>query len=374
MSRPFHCPTRVHSQRPYAEVVRDLVGGRRWALATSAGWVRRGAVDLLRSTADGLEAVIGEIPANPKISDIETLASELPAVDVVIALGGGSAIDAAKGLVALQALRGDTSAFTAHLREGADLPADFAPVPIVAVPTTSGTGSEITRWATVWGDDRVKFSLHHPRLYPADAILDPTLCTSMNRELTLASGLDALSHAMEAVWNVNHTAVSDHLARDAIATLSNYLDRALDTPEDVEIRRRVQLGALIAGFAMGTTQTALAHSISYAFTAHFGMPHGLACSFTLPEVARYNSVESRERLRPIAEGLGCDVDGVGDFLDAWYARIGIGRYVASYVSPEVTDQLGDHLITRARAGNNLRAVDGEAARVIARTSLERILG
>ena len=217
------------------------------------------------------------------------------ATDWVVALGGGSVMDAAKGLVAIQALNDDIPKFNAHLREGKSLPDDFKPAPLICVPTTSGTGSEVTRWGTIWGDEKVKFSLTDPRLYPREAILDARLCLSMPRELTLATGLDALSHAMEAVWNNNHTPLSDRFAGDAIRGLrSNFLD-ALEKPDDLKVRREMQIAATLAGLAMGTTQTALAHSISYPFTALFGMPHGLACSFTLPALIKWVQQEKATR-------------------------------------------------------------------------------
>ena len=369
--RPVHFPTRIYSDASFDVVLAEILQGRSWTLVTSNGWLRRGVVERLVACVGKPLAVVGSVPSNPRVSDIERLSSGLPSAAVVVALGGGSVLDAAKGLAAIQALNYDLNPLLAHLKEGADLKPDFSPVPIVAVPTTSGTGSEVTRWGTIWGDENVKFSLHNPALYPSDAVLDPELCVSMPEDVTLSSGLDALSHAMEAVWNQNHTPLSDQFARTAISMLRTDLGRALSDPDDVECRRRVQIAALLAGFAMGTTQTALAHSISYPFTAHFDMPHGFACSFTLPEVARYNLVGSPSRLAAISDGLGCPVEGIGDVLEEWFDGLGVSRYIGRYVSPDVTDTLGDNLITRARAANNLREVDGATARRIARRSLER---
>ncbi len=371
MSRPHNSPTQIYSASSFDVAIGNLVDDKRWLLVTSSGWVRRGAVGNLTDTAGEPRAIVDSVPANPRVSDIERLSADLPDFDVAVALGGGSVIDATKGIVALSALKGDLSPLSAHLREGADLPAAFAPAPIVAVPTTSGTGSEVTRWGTIWGDENVKFSLHHPTLYPSDAVIDPQLCLSMPPDVTLSSGLDALSHAMESVWNQNHTPLSDHFAQTAIAMLRSDLDRVMAAPDDLECRRRVQIAALFAGYAMGTTQTALAHSISYPFTAHYDMPHGFACSFTLPEVARYNLVADPERLSVIADGLDSSIDAIPDLLEKWFEALDIGKYISQYVSPDVTDKFGDSLITRARAANNLRDVDGATARSLARKSLER---
>ena len=373
LRRPSHCPTEVHLDRDYLEAVPALIGGRKWVLVTSAGWAIRGAIKAITGAAGAPVAVVGDVPGNPTISYVEKLTSVKPA-DLVVALGGGSVMDAAKGLAALQALGGDIPRFEAHLRGGEPLPKNLRPAPLICVPTTSGTGSEVTRWATIWGDEKVKFSLTDPRLYPSDAVLDPRLCISKPRELTLASGLDALSHAMEAVWNNNHTPESDRLATTAIGSIRNHLLIALERPDDIEARREMQVASTIAGFAMGTTQTALAHSISYPFTAMFGMPHGLACSFTLPAVAEYNMGADRDRLGAIAEGLECEIADIPAVLLAWFDEMRLGAAVGRYVSAADIDGLGENLITRARAANNLRAVDGATAKSIAKRSLGDLSG
>ena len=371
LSRPFHCPTRIHSTSPFDTAVAGLLADRNWLLVTSAGWTQRGAIEVLTAAVGQPVAIIDSVPANPRVSDIEKLSADIPNADVVVALGGGSVIDAAKGIVALTALGNDLRPLIAHLKDGLELPNTFAPIPIIAVPTTSGTGSEVTRWGTIWGDENVKFSLHNPTLFPSDAVIDPALCTSMPPDVTLSGGLDALSHAMEAVWNQNNTPLSDYFASVAITSLRENLDQVMADPENIETRRRLQMAALFAGYAMGTTQTALAHSISYPFTAHFGMPHGFACSFTLPEVARYNSADHPERLTPIAIGLSCAVSEIPNTLEAWFDELELGQYLAGYVSPDVTDRFGNSLITPARAANNLRYVNGRIAKSLARRSLER---
>lgn len=371
MSRPFHCPTRIHSGSSFGTAVAGLLADRKWLLVTSAGWSKRGAIEVLTAAAGQPVATIDSVPANPRISDIEKFSAGMPSVDVAVALGGGSVIDATKGIVALTALKKDLTPLLTHLKNGLELSNTFAPIPIIAVPTTSGTGSEVTRWGTIWGDENEKFSLHNPALYPSDAVIDPALCTSMPHDVTLSSGLDALSHAMEAVWNQNNTPLSDHFANVAISILRENLDLVQSDPQSVETRRRLQMAALFSGYAMGTTQTALAHSISYPFTAQFGMPHGFACSFTLPEVARYNSAVHPERLAPIAAGLSCAISDIPGALESWFDELNLGHYLAGYVSPDVTDQFGDSLITPARAANNLRDVNGRIAQSLARRSLER---
>jgi alcohol dehydrogenase len=375
LTRSLQCPPQIFSKAGYLQTLSGLIGGSRWALVTSRGWVSRGAVDGLHRALGAPAAVIDAVPENPKLSDLKDLAPAMPEVDAVVALGGGSVIDCAKGIVAYRAIGMNEAELVAHLKDGSALDFDGnAPLPIHAVPTTSGTGSEVTPWGTIWGDDLLKFSVKDPLLYPASAILDPSLCTSMPEWLTVSSGLDAMSHAMEAVWNNNHTPFSDEMARVAIEELWTALPAAVATPQELAARARVQIAASIAGLAMGTTNTALAHSISYPFTAKHGMPHGFACSFTLPGVAAYNMQEDPQRLTPIARGMGCPVDEIPARLQRWMDDLGIAAQLERHVSPDDADAFGDSLITRARAANNLREIDGPAARALARESLESFAG
>ena len=362
LKRPFQSPTQVIQGYTFDEALEKLLDDRRWALITSAGWVSRGILKNLQSRRCIPETVIADIESNPGLETVTRTAQSLSGAEVVVALGGGSVIDTAKGAVALQALNQDTVVFNEHLREGRPLPEPMTPAPIIAVPTTSGTGSEVTCWGTIWGEEGIKHSVNHPALRPKDAILDPALCVSMPRDLTIATALDALSHAMESVWNRNHTPITDALATQSIGIIRNDLSATLAMPDNHRLRERIQTAALLSGLAMGTTQTAVAHSISYPFTSRFGVPHGLACSFTLPEVARYNMEAAPDRLTPIADGLGCIVDDIPASLETWLDELGIGELLGLYVTPDVVDTFGDSLVNRSRAANNICDVDGDSAR------------
>ncbi len=193
-------------------------------------------------------------------------------------------IDAAK---VLAASGGDFARVKRHLIERAPLdPATF--LPIIAVPTTSGTGSEVTSWATVWdATGGAKYSLAHPRLYPEAALVDPALTLAAPRALTLATGLDALSHSLESLWNVNANPVSANYAVEAAREVMDALPRLLDRLDDLDLRTRLARASLFAGLAFSNTKTALAHNISYDITLRHGTAHGIACSFCLPQVMEW---------------------------------------------------------------------------------------
>lgn len=372
LTHPFHCPTHTIEGHAFDEALSAVLAGRRWALVTSRGWPKRGAVEKLIAHCGKPTSVFDRCEENPTIETVTNIAPHLKNAEVYVGLGGGSVLDALKGAAAFVALDHNLEPFLDHLREGTELPQNLPALPIIAIPTTSGTGSEVTQWGTIWGEDGIKHSVRHTSLYPSHAILDPALTATMPAELTISTGLDALSHAMESVWNRRHMAITDMMASQAISILRDNLLLAVTDPGNLEARRAVQTASTLAGLAMGTTQTALAHSISYPFTSRFGMPHGLACSFTLAEITRYNMATSPDRLSPIASGMNCSIEQIPVELEAWFDELGMAELVFEHISPEVTDELGDNLITRARAANNIREIDGPLARQLARTALDRL--
>ena len=194
----------------------------------------------------------------------------------------------------------------------------------------------------------------------------------MDPALALSTGLDAVSHAMEAVWNRRHTPVSDAAARVSLEMLVPAL-RTRFKAGDVDAAGRRQIGALYAGLAIGATRTALAHSISYPLTGRFGVPHGLACGFTLGEVARFNLREDPERLRMMADAFDCSLRRLPDTMNRWLRRLGVGKHVLPLVKGAKIADLAHEFINPARAGNNLRSATPDDAVRIVRRSLEALI-
>jgi phosphonate metabolism-associated iron-containing alcohol dehydrogenase len=204
-------------------------------------------------------------------------------VEAIVALGGGSVIDAAKVLAAAS---GDFDRVRRFLQTGAGADA-LGRTPIIAVPTTSGTGSEVTSWATVWDTEaKTKYSLARDTLYPEAALVDPLLTVGLPRGITVSTGLDALSHALESIWNVNANPVSTSLAEVAAREVLEALPLLARDLGNAGLRERLSRASLLAGLAFSNTKTALAHALSYHLTLHHGVPHGVACSFSLPMVMR----------------------------------------------------------------------------------------
>lgn len=247
-------------------------------------------------------------------------------IEVIVALGGGSVIDAAKVLAAAD---GNFDRVRSYLEtgKGADR---LGRTPIVAVPTTSGTGSEVTSWATVWDTEaKKKYSLAGEAFYPQTALVDPLLTLGLPRGITVSTGLDALSHALESIWNVHANPVSTSLAEVAAREVLDTLRALAADLGNAELRTRLSRASLFAGLAFSNTRTALAHALSYHLTLHHGVPHGIACSFSLPLVMRAVAGCDPDCDRALTRIFGPDLEAGAARLERLLRALG--------VSPEATD-------------------------------------
>lgn len=259
-------------------------------LVTSAGFTRRGVTQRLVEQLGAFRvAVYDRVTPNPDLDDLDQAVAEFRAANsaCIVALGGGSVMDAAKVLAVT--LPSTLAQPLAAVFRGGSQPQWQVRLPVITIPTTSGTGAEVTPFATVWDrTTRAKQSLAGDFMYPVHAVLHPELTMSLPPDETLYPGLDAISHALESLWNKHRTPVSEALSLQALSMAIDALPTVLERPQDLPARARMQQASLLAGLAISQTRTAVAHSVSYPLTSHFGVPHGLACSFTLPELLRLN--------------------------------------------------------------------------------------
>lgn len=263
------------------------IAGRRYALITYPDDYFRALAADLGGKAGAPALVIDDIAPNP---DIRLLAEQIARFaalpdqpEVIVALGGGSVIDSAK---VFAAARGDFAAMEAFLKKRAGAET-LRPLPLIAVPTTAGTGSEVTCWGTVWdAEGGNKFSLAHGGLYPEVSLVDPALMVGKPRGLTIQTGLDALSHSLESLWNRSANPVSMAHAVAAARGVIATLPRLVADLANVDLRADMARAATLAGFAFSNTKTAIAHSLSYPITLRHDVPHGIACSFSLPMIIR----------------------------------------------------------------------------------------
>ncbi|HEV7820562.1 MAG TPA: iron-containing alcohol dehydrogenase, partial [Burkholderiales bacterium] len=268
----YHNPVDVHFGAGALKELPRVLGGRKAVLVTfpeAAGFGLTKRVQELLGTS--LLGVISDTQPNPDVANLTTLYErfwrDYHQCDVVIGIGGGSTLDTAKALM-IGTASGKLDELVALLATGAP----FTPARVkrlIAIPTTAGTGSEVTPFATIWDaapDRRKKYSLMLAETWAQAAIVDPELTLSLPPTVTLHSALDALSHSLEAIWNVNANPVSDVLAVAAAREILARLPPLMARPGDIELRTNVAWAALTAGLAFSNTKTALAHSISYEMT------------------------------------------------------------------------------------------------------------
>lgn len=324
-------PVQVTFCEDAVAAIRDKVAGRSYSLVTYNDHPYFAEmVEKIAAAAGAPAVVVRDVEANPSFNGLKlacrTFGSASKAPEVIVAFGGGSVIDTAK---ALAVSFGDFSNVLAVLQgRGAQVP---KATPIIAVPTTSGTGSEVTCWATMWDTDAgKKYSLNREDLYPEHAIVDPATSLGVPRNLTLATGLDALSHALESLWNVNANPISTNHAVFAAIELLDALPKLLERLDDIRLRERVAQASLFAGLAFSNTKTALAHSLSYYLTLHHGTIHGIACSFTLPAVMRSVIGRNAKCDSALRRVFGADLMAGAAKLETFLTDLGVSTRPTDY--------------------------------------------
>lgn len=265
--------------------INHLIAGRQYCVVTYGEPYFSSLIDKLVSSAGKPVMIVKDVAPNPDFALLSAQASRFISLssppEVIVALGGGSVIDTAKVLASC----GDDfervkTFLTSKFGEN-----NLSQIPIIAVPTTAGTGSEVTCWGTVWDSgSQHKYSLARTTLYPTHAVIDPSLMLGKSRELTISTGLDALSHALESLWNVNANPVSAAFAVSAAKEILEILPRLSNELQSLPLRTRMAQASLMSGMAFSNTKTAIAHSISYPITLRHNVVHGIACSFTLPAI------------------------------------------------------------------------------------------
>ena len=247
------------------------------------------AQKLLRSLKKKeLKITIHSILGEPKISDAQdgTESARRNECDVVIALGGGSAIDAGKAIAALCTNPGEPLDYLEVIGKGQ--PLTQPPAPFIAIPTTAGTGAEVTRNAVlVSPEDRVKVSLRHPLMLPKLAIVDPELTYDLPPEITAATGLDALTQLIEPFTCNRANPMTDALCREAIPRVARSLQKACENPTPAA-RKDMALASLYGGLALANSGLGAVHGFAAPIGGMFEAPHGAVCAALLPHVMAAN--------------------------------------------------------------------------------------
>lgn len=375
-------PVSVHFGRQVRRGVIDGLQGKSCLMVTSPRGRRCLEHDpFLSSWAAAPGHVwMDRVPANPSFDFLQESWRQLLDVpfDAVFAYGGGSVIDAAKVLnFTLTARKGagatfpdllavgnagysidDENAGDAENSESAKISGEFEAVrPLYALPTTSGTGSEVTPFATIWDTMRHrKMSLSTQAIFPRAAYVDPELTDGSPADISLFSGLDAVNQAIESICSLAATAQTIRMGTEALRLGLAALPVLSSGSDTMLLRDEMSACSLLAGLSISHTRTGLCHSISYPLTAHYGVPHGLACAFSMPAVIRLNMAADDGRLVRLTRELGYEDLARG--FENFNGCLDVCGRIKSFV-PSLRDLMAlvDEMYTPGRADNCLASVD-----------------
>lgn len=347
------------------EVFSELPG-RRVTLITGGEIIRElGILDHVKSLLGDRElSVYDGVRPNPELTNAQEAIdfARQHGAEVILGIGGGSALDTAKAVAAVVPNGGELVPLIEKQR-----PQSSPSIPTVMIPTTAGTGSEVTRWATFWDlEAKKKFSLEGMGMYPTHAVLDPKLTLTLPPFFTATTGADTLSHAMEAFWNKNANPISDAYALEAVKRVFEALPMAVNFPNDLGHRTRMLLASLLAGLAFSNTKTAAAHSLSYPMTLNFGVVHGQASSITLPALLRFNAEASLDRMTQLAKATGGNsIDSGARRIQVLLQRIGLKTSLSELgIDAAGIDVCVREGYTPDRAGHNLRDLTADGLREV----------
>ncbi len=287
-----------------------MMFGKRALIVSDPGVVKAGLVEPIRKNleARGIEtAFFSQVAPNPRDVDcVEgvVVAREFSA-DVLVAVGGGSVMDTAKCVGAILTNGGEPNDWF-----GFDKLKKY-PVPLIGIPTTSGTASEATTCAIITNSEtRVKECIQDAKIAFSVALVDPAMTVSAPPLLTASTGMDALCHAVEAYTSVPANPLTDIFALKAISIIARWLGAAFTNGSDIEARTQMSLGCLLAGYAFSNADTCGVHCMAESLGGLYDTPHGIACSIFLPVVTEFNIAANPQKHADVARAMGVDIVGL----------------------------------------------------------------
>ncbi|MEO3944529.1 L-threonine dehydrogenase [Gorillibacterium sp. CAU 1737] len=338
------------------------MGFRRALIVTDEVLVKIGLVATVQGVlADaGVESTVysGTQP-NPTVTNVReglTLLKEADC-DMVVSLGGGSPHDCAKGIALVAANGGEIADY-----EGVNRSAK-PQLPLVAINTTAGTASEMTMFCIITDEVRhIKMAIVDKHTTPAIAVNDPDLMMAMPKSLTAATGMDALTHAIEAYVSTNATPITDACALQAIGLIRDHLAAAVRDGSDAHARDRMAYAEFLAGMAFNNAGLGYVHAMAHQLGGFYNLPHGVCNAILLPHIERFNATVAAERLRDVAKELGVPVEGLSpeqgaakaiEAIVALAAEVGIPKGLADLgVKEEDFDTLAANAMKDACGATN----------------------
>jgi len=319
----FATPTRIEFGAGTAKKLPGLIAQlacEKVMIVTDKGVVNAGILEKITQIIEGGNiqySVFDKVEPDPSTRMIEEIYQKAKQedADIIIAIGGGSPMDASKGACLLMKNEGRLQDYA-----GVDK-VKVKGIPLIAIPTTAGTGSEVTIFAVLSDlEANTKFTITSSRIAPDVAVLDPELTLTLPPKITAATGLDALTHAIEAYTSLISEPISDVLALEAMRLIYRYLPKAVNNGTDLEARTMMMQAELMAGMAFNNAFLGLSHAIASPLGALFHIPHGVANAVMLPYVMKFNYSAAPEKYVQMALAFGIDLRG-GDLYENAYSAV-----------------------------------------------------
>ncbi|MFX0110549.1 iron-containing alcohol dehydrogenase [Bacillus pumilus] len=371
MNFEYHCETKMMmgtgQSKEIGSIVEDIVlPGATVMLVTDSGVKSAGLVQPIEAylqEAGYSVVVFDQVSPNPR--DSECLAgAELfrkEQASAVIAIGGGSPMDTAKAI----ALLGPNGGIPEDYISGKKAYANLSP--LICIPTTAGTGSEVTRSSVITlAASHKKITLKHGLLRPTIAILDPALTLTVPKGITAATGVDALVHAIEGYSCKVTNPISKAMGASAMETIVKYLPAAYEDGSDIEARYKMQEGSLLAGLCFASADVAAVHCLAEALGSLYDTPHGIANAVFLPYVMQFNAVENKvlhaelAKIMSFADKTDSDDVAIQKLIDGMYTftkNLGIPALKdLSYVKEEDFEKMAELAEQNGSTSSNVRTV------------------
>ena len=326
--------------------------------------------DVLKEAGIPFE-IFDEVKPNPTVKNVKAgiEAFKAAGADFMVAIGGGSSMDTSKAVGIII----NNPEFSDVVSLEGVAPTKKKSVPVIALPTTAGTAAEVTINYVITDEENVKKMVCvDPNDIPTLAIIDPELMLSMPRGLTAATGMDALTHAIEGLITLGAWEMSDMFELKAIEMIAKWLPKAVATPSDIEARDGMATAQYIAGMAFSNVGLGLVHGMAHPLGAYYDIPHGVANALLLPFVMEYNKEAAKAKYRKIAEAMGVDTSAMDDDQAAQAAVDAVKALAVEVRIPQHLSEIGvpeSGLPTLAQAAFNDVCTPGNPRK----TSVEEIL-
>lgn len=375
----LNIPTKVYFGR---DILKEVISGQQESIkgtvlivTTGRSLIRLGYLERLKEMILDLPhvrkiVIFDEISANPRMSEVEkgTEFGKQESVDVVIGFGGGSALDAAKAIAVGIGHDERIEEFFYNHKEPTE-----RTLPIVAIPTTSGTGSELSKAAIITDDEkRVKGGIRGTALYPQLAIVDSLLTETVPSNITMETGFDVLAHAIESYISKAATPYTEMQSEYAIQIVGKYLPRLAHNLEDVEAREKMSFASMIMGINLGNASTCLPHRLQYPIGAHTDTSHGRGLAALFPAWMHYECIYSGNKLKKVMRlltGVDCQSEAdVVEVMNRFIADLGLPRSLREIdITESMIEQMADEVTGSIQ--NDPAAQEVEIIREIYRAAL-----